>query len=649
MIIFLKSFSILLIFVLSLYVISANAQLINYFKISPNGNIVDSYKINNKLFKSIINETNVLNFTKFNVNVNVTTKENTKENDIKEINALRKNNPEIEFIETPNLINKTKVFQNFFHLNERNIQVSPSFINNNSIRTPILSSMSNLDLLFTPKFYQNKIANNYQTNVLLKTTSNFYKNWTDGIPPDQNTNNKNDDSKLLKFDGINASSCIDCVPPDVQIAVGKNHVIEVINEFIGIFDKSGKLINNTTLRDFFDFNDFNKVPLHNVISTDPNVYYDFNDNRWIFSVLIFDGEKPTPANRFVLLAISNNDNPTNSWSYGLLPIRGNNNECTDRPMLGISNSHILISVNLFHMNSEGFCIGGIPNKVEIALVNKTDLLKNKISVNTTVTKQFPYTISLMPIKTYGIDPAICLASAGFSQSPYLLLKAIEIKNGIIVESDRTIELQNITQPPRIAFQPPISINKQSNPLHMGDARILDGSYQNGKLWIVFNTSCQIDGDHPHTCLRVILLDNGDKFSKFHCSINNFKKVDEKSIARKDTNYFYPSIQVDKNNNAIVLTGLSSANKEIHPSLNILNLSSTNNEIKSNQEINLIKGTSIANDSLKVDCLYYDTKMSCIRMGDYSSIILDPKDYSIWSGGEYYKSKNFSTIIAKIIK
>ena len=349
-----------------------------------------------------------------------------------------------------------------------------------------------------------------------------------------------------------------------------------------------------------------------------------------------------------MLATSIGDSPTGLWNYGLLPIQGDNhNECADKPMLGSSESQIIISVNLYQINQTGYCHGNFPDKTELAIINKTDLIQNRISRDTVIHEEFPWFLSLLPVKSYGMDPSICLVSNGYSSSQYLWLKLIENKNNKINISDKNITLKNITYLPRNASQPDVSFNLQSNPLDTGDARILDASYFNGKMWIVYNTSCQINTEHPHTCIRLILLDNGDRTSGFHCPIDNFRLLDEKSISSDSVNYFYPSLQIDKNGNVMILVGLSSKDKKIYPSLHLINASEVNGKINLNNEINLVRGTHIANDSLDSECKYYEETVFCNRMGDYSSMNLDPTTFSIWTAGEYYKSANYSTIIAKI--
>jgi hypothetical protein len=632
-------------------ILSVDAQETN-FRIESNGRIVDNLTVNeSNIEKKIINfsenSLDNLNFSNWNPNVNVTAQENQKIEDIEQLNVLREGNTEAEFIEEP-VLNETVSFQTFLNLNDMSIRTSPSIANEVSILQPLSSSLGELDLLFNHNIEESMTSEyNFTFETFDRYEFPFPVNYSPGTEAEPINGSSESSLQLSKNIGINASTCIDCTPPDTQIAAGRAHIVQVVNEYIGIFDKEGKPILNNLISNFFDFKNKSRVPLENVISTDPNLFYDFDKNRWFFSVLIFNDKEATPSNRYVFLATSVGSDPTQLWNYGLVPVRGNsNNECVDRPMMGVSKSQIIISSNLFYPNREGECREGIPHAVEVDLINKTDLITNQISGDTIHRLQFPKTISLMPVKSYGLDPAQCFISIGFSQSQTIWLRSLDKINNETVLSNKTILLQNLTYIPRTASQPDLNGIK-SIALATGDARILDASYHNGKLWIVYNTSCKIDNDKPHTCIGMILLDNGKRDSNFHCTIDDLKLIDQKSIASKDVHYFFPSVQIDKNGNAIVLAGISSKSKGIFPSLNLLVISDDNGKIKINEDINLINGTHIADDSKNSECRYYSETISCNRMGDYSSTVLDPVDNALWTSGEFYRTENYSTVIAKI--
>ena len=52
--------------------------------------------------------------------------------------------------------------------------------------------------------------------------------------------------------------------------------------------------------------------------------------------------------------------------------------------------------------------------------------------------------------------------------------------------------------------PPNAIERVSNQVDTGDARILDTSWYNGRLWLTFNDACTPSGDvQTRSCVRLI--------------------------------------------------------------------------------------------------------------------------------------------------
>lgn len=100
------------------------------------------------------------------------------------------------------------------------------------------------------------------------------------------------------YDGIDfiGSNCF-CLPPDTNAAVGNNFVVEVVNVQIRVFDKgTGAVLLNEPLATFFG------APT----GGDPYVLYDDNANRWYVS-----GFDSTDTGQF--LAVSKDGNPLDGF------------------------------------------------------------------------------------------------------------------------------------------------------------------------------------------------------------------------------------------------------------------------------------------------------------------------------------------------
>jgi len=98
------------------------------------------------------------------------------------------------------------------------------------------------------------------------------------------------------------------VPPDTQMAAGRNHLVAVANVAIQIFDKSGHLLSGPTVfRDFFA-----GVPGCSPRYFDPNVVYDEAADRFVIGIDV-RGEG-------YCVAASATGDPTGAWNRYFIPI-----------------------------------------------------------------------------------------------------------------------------------------------------------------------------------------------------------------------------------------------------------------------------------------------------------------------------------------
>src|SRR2546427_755170 len=107
-------------------------------------------------------------------------------------------------------------------------------------------------------------------------------------------------------------------PPDVQVAVGPNHVVEMVNVLGRISTKQGVEVRTFPLYSFFG------DPSTDFIS-DPKIHFDSASNRWFASIT----DVTTGS---VLLEVSKSDNPMGLWSADTVAtITG----CADQPGLAL--------------------------------------------------------------------------------------------------------------------------------------------------------------------------------------------------------------------------------------------------------------------------------------------------------------------------
>ncbi|MDP3767284.1 MAG: dockerin type I repeat-containing protein, partial [Dehalococcoidia bacterium] len=152
-------------------------------------------------------------------------------------------------------------------------------------------------------------------------------------------------------------------PPDPQVAVGPDHVFEMVNILGRIFDKDGNEIDTFALADFFD------VP-PGYIDFDPKVIYDDLSGRWFASyVSLFDGAGADEGR--LHLAISQTSDPTGAWNVYFVPYV---DVFPDYAGIGVTDDKFTVSSNVFDIDGmDPDCGGGYCGEQTIVL-QKSDVL-----------------------------------------------------------------------------------------------------------------------------------------------------------------------------------------------------------------------------------------------------------------------------------
>jgi hypothetical protein len=137
--------------------------------------------------------------------------------------------------------------------------------------------------------------------------------------------------------GLNGSGFGTLRPPDMGGAVSSSYLVETINTQIGFFDKTGALMSAVGLATFFS--SLGTAP--DVF--DPHVLYDSYSQRWVITAA---------ANRYsatsgIVIAISDTDDPTSTWTKYLIDADASDDSWLDFPQIGINKNWIVVSGNLF--------------------------------------------------------------------------------------------------------------------------------------------------------------------------------------------------------------------------------------------------------------------------------------------------------------
>ncbi|MDQ2966603.1 MAG: hypothetical protein M3R57_12230, partial [Chloroflexota bacterium] len=160
-------------------------------------------------------------------------------------------------------------------------------------------------------------------------------------PPDFATTTTRPPIATPTFDGLaQGGPSTNFEPPDPWLAVGPDHIVQVVNTAMRIVDRQGQTQDELSLAEFFATSPITR-------NTDPRVIYDSLHGRWFLVELSFDcvwGGGATFGHGYLDFAISDNADPTTGWttySY-VYP-----DAIPDYPGVGTSSDKVVISANVF--------------------------------------------------------------------------------------------------------------------------------------------------------------------------------------------------------------------------------------------------------------------------------------------------------------
>ncbi len=130
-------------------------------------------------------------------------------------------------------------------------------------------------------------------------------------------------------------------PPDNHIAISdEGNIVSVVNSSVAFADEGG-VISQSSFSDFFSVLGLTGIYF------DPRVQYDPVEDKFVMVVL--NGN--TPSNTNIVIAFSTTSDPADSWWFYVFDgDPGNTNAWFDFPSMGLSNSELYISGNLFDQN-----------------------------------------------------------------------------------------------------------------------------------------------------------------------------------------------------------------------------------------------------------------------------------------------------------
>jgi methionine-rich copper-binding protein CopC len=396
------------------------------------------------------------------------------------------------------------------------------------------------------------------------------------------------------FDGMNFLDSVNgYVPPDTDIAVGPNYVVEVVNAQIQVYSKAtgAAQLPNTPLNTFFG--QPSESPFDTVVS------YDDIAGRFIVTSATFSGD--------LLLAISKNSNPLDGFTTYDINATEGGAFSGDFPKLGWNNDEVAITENMYSNSTGAF------DHVQVLSFAASSLFASTPPPTLTLgTDYFSYDrtnndYTLVPATMHGSkagDPMYFVEENTYGDGANLrVVSATNLLSSSPSFNDTVIPVAPYTEPPS-AQQPGGYINTN-------DSVILSADYRDGLLVSGQNVGLPTDSD-AHA-----------RWYEFNVSGTPALAQQGTISPAPGTSTYYPALAIGAGDSIGMTYNESSATE--YPS--VYDTGRTSVDAAGTMESPTLAHAGTAT--------YSDF---AFRWGDYSGISVDPSaPGSFWSGAEYSTS------------
>ncbi len=403
------------------------------------------------------------------------------------------------------------------------------------------------------------------------------------------------------FDSIDVSEC--CLsgtlnPPDPELAVGRDHIVALVNSSLEIYDKSG-----TSLFGPLDFETFFSVLGQGCTAFpfDPNVLYDESADRYILAA---DGNGTEYC-----VAVSQTGDATGAYNFYAFPVDVSG-QFFDYPHAGVGVDAIYVGANMF-----GAGFGRVFAFEKAAMYAGTPAAMATHSMGSDDTPQ--------PMNIKGTFPTDGLhyIVAGRSGAGVFGLYSWEDPFGADVFTD----IASLNLPAAHGVAVSFGVNSQQmGGVSIGsiDPRPLDFEYRDGFGWTTNLVSCNPGGGTVN-CVQWAQIDVGTA------------SITQAGVFGSDGDYrIFADLAVDACGN--MLLGYTKTTSATFPSVWVAGRHAADPPGTIQGELEIKAGEVAFGES---------------RWGDYSGMTVDPDGTTFWYLGEYSKdtisSRNWGNYIAGV--
>ncbi len=277
-------------------------------------------------------------------------------------------------------------------------------------------------------------------------------------------------------------------PPDPQVAVGPNHVFEMVNIVGRIYTRTGGTVQSFSLRSFFG------VPT-NYSDTDPKIIYDALSGRWFASYVSYiNGPGSNDLGR-LHLAISETSDPIGAWN---VYYRSYSQVLPDYAGIGVTSDKFTISSNVFDIDAPINPYRG----EETVVIEKADVVAGVPAASVGLFA------SPLNLSRFTVRPAHSLSPVN---DQYLVMRSgTSATTLIVIRITGTPDAGNVTEASATDLSivaqtaPPLSPTTGGGTIDSGDYRLLDAMWRDGHLWTSASAACIPSGDSAtRSCAHLI--------------------------------------------------------------------------------------------------------------------------------------------------
>lgn len=416
----------------------------------------------------------------------------------------------------------------------------------------------------------------------------------------------------VSFESLDIDDCCgggQLTPPDPDLAVGRDHVISVVNAAFMIHDKDGNLlIGPVTLDAFF-------ASLGGGCASfpfDPNAVYDEEAGRYVIAA---DGD-----GAYYCVGVSQTDSATGSWHLYAFPTNVGG-QFFDYPHLGVGRDALYMGANMFGAGTG-----------RVWAFEKWEMYAGMPAGSVTIATGSDFTPQ--PLKLHGYDQGSWPTSgphyfmAGRSGASTVALYAWDDPFG--TNSLTVAGVFNLQTEHGVPVGYPVTTLQQGGGgMQANDNRPLDFEYRNGSGWTTMVVSCN-PGSGTVNCIQWAEVD-----------LTNQTVVQAGVFASNAQYRTFPDLAV--NHCGDMAVGYTKSSTSMFPSVWATGREYDDPLGSVQPEVEIKAG--------EISYTGYDG--SPYRWGDYTGMSVDPDGVTFWYLGEYSKenvtntSANWGTYIGSL--